>query len=350
MTSGPDRFPALFRNALERRPFRPHPLLFNGHLQTLASSRLARDFPWGFKTSRCLELELHDGVRVRLAVAERDRSAPTLVLLHGMGGSSRSGYMVGLSHKAWREGWNSIRLDLYNRNKRVSPPKIFHAGCNRDVAAILSAIVSRLGFGRLLLCGVSMGGNIILRLLGEWNVQAPPDIVGAAVMSPLVDLTSSSPILERPSNSIYRRYFVTRLRRLVQSHSEQLGHLVDLEALAAIRHIREFDELVTAPLAGFDNAVQYYQEASAFPLLSRIRIPTLVLHALDDPLLPSKPLCHPSVLQNPAILLHLTSKGGHAGFMEANAEGDIDRRWAENRIIEYFRALTAADNQNGRIC
>lgn len=320
-----------------RYPFQPPPWLRSGHLQTLAASRWSREFPWGWKHSSRVVLDLKDGSRVSLVKIVRDLGAPTLVVLHGMGGSSRSGYMLGLSHKAYTLGWNSALIDLYNVNMKLERPKIFHAGCSPDCRHILQLLSGMPEFGPLLLVGVSMGGNILLKTLGEWGHDTPGEILAAATLSPLMDLEAGCLRIDHPSNSLYRWYFLRRLKELTRRKASLLEGLVDLERLWSVRSIRDFDELVTAPLSGFKGAADYYRRSSSSRWLGKIRIPTLVIHAKDDPLLPWEPLKASEILANPYLYTQLTEHGGHVGFIEGGEANGWDRSWAENRILDYLR-------------
>lgn len=330
------------RRALREHPFKPHPLLLSGHLQTIVSSQLIRKFPWGWQHSEKSFLDLRDGARIRMMTVWRPEAPNTLVALHGMGGSSDSLYMQAFSHKAFREGWNSILLNLYDENTRSPRPRVFHAGVSEELDEILHSLRFRLNLGNILLVGVSMGGNILLKLLGEWGENVPLEVKAAATISPLVDLTVSWQTLERPSNFIYQRYFMRRLKELVRDRSECISQLIDMGAFERARTIREFDECFTAPLSGFSGAFDYYRRASALPHLGKIRVPTLLLHSRDDPLLPWEPFSRPEIQANPWLFPVLLGSGGHAAFVERSSRGDIDRCWAENRVIDFFRCAIQA--------
>lgn len=338
----PDRPVSLasFAELLTEKPFRAPVWLRHGHLQTLAGALAKRRFPWGGIDREEFFVDLSNGARVRAVGVWQARPAPTLVAIHGMGGSSASNYMLGLSHKAYREGWNAVLLDLYNRNRALPRPTIFHSGSSGEVGDILAKLAGKRGLREFLLVGVSMGGNILLKLLGEWGASAPVEVRAAAAVSPLVDLTVSWQLLERPSNLLFQHYFVRRLKELIKPHRQRLAPFVHFDALMQIRTVREFDELFTAPLGGFRDVFDYYQKASALPWLANIHIPTVVIHAQDDPLLPWEPLTRPHVCANSSLLVHLTPQGGHVGFAQRDEDSDRDRFWAENRAIDFFRMQT----------
>jgi predicted alpha/beta-fold hydrolase len=339
MTLDLGRLSGKTRRCFEQRPFCPHPALWNGHLQTIVASQQRRKFDWGWQTCVTKSVRLSEGAVVRAEVVFCDESSPTLVAVHGMGGSADSMYMLGLSHKAYLQGWNSVRLSLYNLNPELERPKVFHAGCSEDLGEIASQLFTHFGFEKCFFVGVSLGGNILLKLLGEWGDDHPWQLLAAATISPLVDLTASWQILDSKSNFLYRWYYVSRLRRLALRRADALASYVDIEKLGNVTTIREFDEAFTVPLSGYKDVFEYYREASAASGLRQIRVPTLLIHSRDDPLLPWRPLASSSVEQNPYLMLALSERGGHAAFVEGVRQ-DIDRSWAENRILEFFRLLS----------
>ncbi|MEJ2082861.1 MAG: alpha/beta hydrolase fold domain-containing protein [Acidobacteriota bacterium] len=323
------------RTLLERRPFRCHRWLRSGHGQTIIGSQQRRRFEWGWSSSVSERILLPDGVAVDALWVEVDRSAPTLVAVHGMSGSNRSLYMLGLSHKAYLRGWNSLLLDLYDRSESR---RIFHAGCSSEVRAIIEAFRSSKDLADILIAGVSMGGNIVLKLAGEAGARPPAWLRGVGVISPLVDLTASWHLMDRRSNWLYRHYYVRRLKKLTQRNLVHLRDEIDVERLRRVRSIRQFDEVVTVPLAGFADVSDYYRRASAAPWLEQIATPALAIHASDDPFLPAEPLLRKELARHQALCVALTDHGGHVAFIEDRCV-DLDRSWAENRLIEFFALL-----------
>ncbi|MEE2822503.1 MAG: alpha/beta fold hydrolase [Acidobacteriota bacterium] len=324
--------------------FHPPFWLRGAFQQTLFGSVVSRDFSWGWKHFQEHFIDLECGTCVRLAGIWKNPSLPTVVVLHGTGGSRNSTYMKGLSHKAYREGWNAVLPDLYNTNQFVESPKVFHSGSSREVEAVLQQVVERYRVEEMYLVGVSMGGNILLKLLGEWGSSCPDQVRSAAVISPLVDLNASWKVLEKSSNYIFQHHMVTNLKKRVQKDLPNLDRFVDQKAWSRIRTFRQFDDLYTAPLAGFSDALDYYDKASALPYLKDICLPTLLIHALDDPLLPADPFVSSEVCSNPSLCVVLTQQGGHVGFVEKRGRNGQDRFWAENRVIDFFRFVSEALN------
>ena len=326
-----------FEQILERRSFVPPIWLREPHLQTLGASLVKRKYSWGWRDSQQQFLDLSDGSRIMAVCIWQCSSAPTMVAVHGMGGSSQSTYMQGLSHKAHREGWNAILLNLYNQNRDLCRPKIFHAGASSEIGEIIQKLIDQYNLMEVFLVGASMGGNILLKFLGERGSQLPQEIRSAAVISPLVDLVTSARILESPSNFLFQRHFVKNLKKRIREQSTELDNFIDLKKMMNIRTVREYDQLVTVPLSGFCDVSEYYKTVSAQSYLKDVRVPTLLLHSKDDPLIPWKPFVLPEVRSNQSLIVKLTSTGGHLGFIEREKKRDVDRRWAENRVIDFFR-------------
>lgn len=328
------------RALFAERPFDPHPLLLNGHLQTIVASQQRRKFSWGQDDVHDLDLELQDGTVVSSHLRIQDANRMTLIVVHGMAGSSQSEYMQALAYKASLEGWNSILFDLYDIRSNPSQRTIFHAGSSPKIRELVNSSADELGLKRIALVGVSMGGNMVLKLLGEWGEDRPDTLLGAAVISPLTDLTESWKMLDlRASNLFYRRYYVNRLKKLALSRFQDRREEIDLSRLESLRTIRDFDKVVTVPAGQFESVDEYYQQASSAPLLHAIRLPTLIIHSKDDPFLPWRPLTYPQVAANPNLMICLTRKGGHVGFIERK-NINIDRSWAENRTIDFLRILS----------
>ena len=331
-------------NHLGDNPFLPHRWLRNGNLQTVVGSQQRRQFPWGWAKCKTDRLELGNGSQVDVTYLVRDARRPTLIAIHGMAGSSQSLYMQALSHKAFRQGWNFALPSLYNVEPHPSRPKIFHAGCSREIEDIIKIFSRRHSLRALVLVGVSMGGNIVLKMLGEWGKDCPGFVRAAAAISPLVDLMSSWSILDQRSNLLYRWYYLRRLRRLALRRSNLMGRFLDMDKLKRVNTIRAFDELFTAPLSGYQGAFDYYQKVSSISVLPRINVPTLVIHSKDDPLLPWQPLARPEISQNHSLLVHMTRHGGHVAFIARAPGQDVDRAWAENRVIDFFSIAAEADD------
>ncbi len=324
-------------------PFRPCPLIPGGHAQTLAAWAWPRRFrPAETRGDGTRLFEVEPGVRLlaRCRWHEEDRARRvTVLLVHGLGGSADAPYMVGAARLAHRAGANVIRLNQRNcGGTEHLTPTLYHSGMSGDLAAIVRELEARDGLTRILVAGFSMGGNLALKMAGEMGEDTPSSLLGICAVSPALDLAATVTNLERPSNYAYERTFARGLRRLVVRKKHLYPNLYDTSALARARGVRDFDELYTAPHGGFDGASDYYRRASAIHRTSRIRLPTLVIHAQDDPLVPFEPLRRPEVLHNPNIHLAAPPHGGHVAFVSTSK---TERFWAEGRLARFLELLSA---------
>ena len=341
--------PTTLAAALAMHPFEPSVWLRNPHYQTIAAALWPRDFSWSRLESERRLFLLPDGSRIAVDCSwqpDRTRS-PTLIVVHGLEGSSNSPYMLGVTHKAYHYGFNVARLNLRNcGGTEHQTETLYHAGQSDDVRLVVKTLIQQDGLDQIGIIGFSMGGNICLKLAGEWGTHAPKAVLGVVGVSPLVDLTTSWQLIERLENTLYRWMFVWNLKQRIRRKAKLFPDRYDVSRLRGLRTIRHFDERYQAPCSGFADADDYYRRASALPFLPAIRIPTLILHAEDDPILPVTPFRHPEVQNNPYILTLIVDQGGHVGFIARNRKEDLDCYWAENRAVEFFRLLLGGIKQN----
>jgi predicted alpha/beta-fold hydrolase len=327
---------------LERKAFKPHSLFVNGHAQTLAGYAWPRRF--GLRALRTDDervFEIEPGVRLLAHCRwHKERLAhPTLLLSHGLEGSSTSVYMLSTAAKAFDAGFNVLRLNQRNcGGTEHLTPTLYHSGMSGDLRAVMLELIEEDKLDQICLAGFSMSGNIALKLAGEYGETPPRELSAICAVSPSVDLSASVEAIERPDNRLYMRNFMKNLRRRIRHKQKLYPELYDATNLNQVRTIREFDERYTAAHGGFASADDYYARASALSLMGQIRIPTLIIHAQDDPFIPFEPLRHPSIKENPYLLLLAPQHGGHVGFVGSETTGE-DRFWAENRLVEFCRLM-----------
>lgn len=328
---------------LESKPFRPHPLFVGGHKQTLAGYAWPRRF-------RLRPLHRHDEERlfevepdVKLLAhcrwLEPRLEHPTLVVLHGLEGSSDARYMLGTATKALRKGFNTVRLNLRNcGDTEHLTPTLYNSGMSGDLLAVVNELYERDGLRDIFIAGFSMSGNIVLKLAGENGARLVGKIKGVCAVSASVDLHACAAAIERRDNRLYMNSFIRSMRRRVRRKGKLFPDRYDTTNLHEVRTIRDFDNRFTSADAGYRDADDYYAQASSLPLIKDIRVPTLIIHAHDDPFIPFHSLQHPSVAANPHVILLDPPHGGHLGFLAAETEGE-DRFWAENRVVEFCKLL-----------
>jgi uncharacterized protein len=319
--------------------FVPRRGLRGGHLQTLAGHFLPRRNRLPEPERRLFHVA--DGVQVRCDCNwQRDRGAAlTVVIVHGLEGSSESKYVIGTGSKAWMAGMNVVRMNVRNcgGTERLGPT-LYHSGLSGDVGAVVNELISADRVPQVAIVGFSMGGNLVLKLAGEWGSAAPRELVAIAAVCPGMDLAASAAELHRWSNRIYEWRFLLSLWQSVGRKARLFPEVFRRPALRAMRSLREFDDEVTARYCGFTCAEDYYRRASASPLVPRIAVPTLVIHSQDDPFVRLLPETRAALQANPQVQFVETEHGGHCAFVGQSNGGD--GRWAERQIVEFFRAIS----------
>ena len=266
---------------------------------------------------------------------QRDRVAhPLLLALHGLEGSSRAHYMQGLAAKGHRAGFNVILLNQRNcGDTEHLGPGLYHSGLTHDADHVIREL-AREGIERVVVAGYSLGGNLALKLAGDYGEAPPPQLRGVCAVSPVMELGACVDALERRQNLVYQWNFVRGLRARMRRKNICHPGTFDLAALGRIRTVREFDDRYTAPFFGFHGASDYYRRASAMRVIDRIRVPALIITAEDDPFVPVEPFRDPRVTGNPHLDVVIAKHGGHCAFV-TGADATSDGYWAEDRIIEF---------------
>ena len=318
-------------------PYRP-PAPLGGHLQTILPSLFRRVDGVAYRRER---LELDDGDFLDLDWAGPDAAegARLAVVAHGLEGSTERAYVRGMVRALQGAGWSVLAWNL--RGCSGEPNRLaraYHSGATEDLDAVVRHALGR-GWRRVGVVGFSLGGNLSLRWLGELGDRVPREIVGAVGVSVPVDLAGSAAAMEGLSRRLYMRRFLRSLRAKTAEKAERFPDGPDPAPVAAMRTFAAFDAHVTAPLHGFASAEDYWARASAGPLLSRIRVPTLLVNALDDPFL--GPGCFPASAGCVRVLT--PRRGGHVGFV---ARGGTF--WSEATAVRWLGACAARHPTAGR--
>ncbi|HVO88989.1 MAG TPA: alpha/beta fold hydrolase [Casimicrobiaceae bacterium] len=314
-------------------PYRAPPWLRGGHAQTIYPSYLKRE-----------RAPLR---RERVFTADGDfwdfdwldtpatPDAPLVVLFHGLEGGSGSHYARALMHLLAQRGWRGVIPHF--RGCSGEPNRLaraYHSGDHEDVGAMLQAIHERRGNAAALFAvGVSLGGSALLNWLGRHGEAATRIVQAAAAISTPIDLTAAGIAIGQGLNRIYTVHFLTTLKPKSLAMAKRFPGVLSETAIRAARTMWEFDEVVTAPLHGFTGADDYWRRASCKPWLTQVRVPTLVLNALNDPFIPAASLPSREETSN-AITLERPEHGGHAGFASGPFPGHV--RWLPLRLVEFF--------------
>lgn len=267
---------------------------------------------------RLEQIDTPDGDFLELHHLSGNAGTPLLVLLHGLEGSLRSHYIQGLLDEASRRGWRAVVLIFrscggsLNRTRRF-----YHSGETTDLAFTIDHIAATYPDAPLILAGVSLGGNVLLKYLGEREDSVPPGVRAAAAVSVPYDLARAASHIDKGFAKLYQRSFIRSLQSKALAKLEHFPDLVHREQIRSIRTMRDFDNYITAPLHGFRDADDYYAQSSAINWLHSIRVDTLLLSAVDDPFLPSQVLddVRNAAAYNSSLHLEFTPNGGHAGFV-----------------------------------
>ena len=332
--------------------FHPRPWLCNGHAQTIAGNFLPRPSHLPPPTRQLVEVSPAHGTQISSQVlcechwqSLPDRpNRPTVIIVHGLEGSSHSQYVVGNANKLWRAGCNVIRMNMRNcgghdyEMARLTPT-LYHSGMSSDVDHVMRFFLEAEQLTSISLIGYSMGGNLVLKLAGDLGADAPPQLRCAIGVSPAVDLDSSATALHEWQNRLYERKFLRALLRRFRRKAVLFPRAFDPQRATGIASLRDFDDCITALYSGFRSASDYYYKAAAARVLDRIAIPTLILHACDDPFIRFTPETRASISSNSHITLLETEHGGHCAFLATPdpATGN-DGYWAEHTALRFVLA------------
>jgi predicted alpha/beta-fold hydrolase len=325
-------------------PFSPRSGLGNAHLQTIVGNFYPRPELGLAAGAEKVEVDPSDGSRVLCHChwQPEPATALTLVLVHGLEGSSESRYMLGITGRAWAAGYNVVRMNMRTcgGTERLTPT-LYHSGLSGDLGVVVRHFAERYALTRVALAGYSMGGNMVLKLAGEWGNAAP--LVAVAAVCPAIDLAVGADALHEPLNRAYEWKF---LRGLMARYQRKARLYPDIyaprKAIGPVRSIREFDDKIVARYWDFQNADDYYYRAASARVVERIAVPTLILRALDDPFIRLLAQTRAKLRANPSVTLVESRHGGHCGFLSRDSGNEI--HWAEAMVMRFLRAATGGND------
>lgn len=323
--------------------FRPTRMLFGGNLQTFAAFYFyARKLP---EQAVHQHVTLPDGDIIVLhddCPAGWQRGDRTALLVHGVCGYHGSSYVSRTARRLNEHGVRTFRIDLRGQGAGEALARHpYHGGSSPDLAAAVQAAKELTDGSPLSVIGFSLGGNILLKMLGEAPEWGMPVIEQAIAVNPPIDITQTSRALSRGFGRLYDKYFCDILWNQLQARQKLRPDLVTVTFPRRPRTVREFDEVFTAPLGGFASAKDYYEKVSSAQLLHKIQVPTIILTAADDPLIPVEPFLKAE--RSPHVALHVSQKGGHLGYISRGSK-DPDRHWMDWRVVEW---VTSMPTHNG---
>ena len=295
---------------------------------------------------RLFEVEAGTKLLAKCHWQPQPRESPALVLVHGLEGSSESGYMRGAAEKAFCRGFSVLRLNQRNcGGTEALTPTLYNSGLSEDFGAVLRELIERDGLARIFFAGYSMGGNLVLKMAGDLGAQAPLQLQGVSGICPTLDLARCVDALDQPGNALYQWNFVRHLKARMKRKLRLFPGRFRVDRLEGVRSVREFDDVITAPHCGYRDADDYYERASAARVMHRIAVPTLILTAQDDPFVPVASFQSPGITKNQNIQFYAPEHGGHCSFI--SREGGEERYWAEARIVAFCAGeINAQPNLN----
>jgi predicted alpha/beta-fold hydrolase len=314
-------------------------------VQTIASFLLPRNIHLPPAEERLVEVE--PGIKLRCwcywqGTGRADRAQPlTLIVVHGLEGSSDSQYMQGIARNGLAAGMNVVLMNQRNCGGMDHfAPTLYNSSLSGDVAAVVRSVLENDDVSRFALIGFSMGGNLVLKLAGEWGSDGPGQFRAVAAVCPAMDLAASADALHEPANRIYEYYFLMQLFRRLRRKAHLFPDSFDASRLRGISTLRMFDDRITAYYCGFTGAEDYYARAAAANVVDRIAVPALIIHAANDPFIRVQPETLQRIASNPNITYVETADGGHCAFLgelngSHNGDGPDDGRWAEREVVEF---------------
>lgn len=316
----------------------PHPWLAGGHRQTLLGYWSRRRLRWTLP-SQDLVVDAEEDVRLLARAtwqAEPRAERPALVIVHGLGGSDASAYVVSTGRHAFARGWHVVRMNMRGAGDgEALCPRLYNAGLDMDLLAVVAAVAQVTP--RVAVAGFSLGANQALLALGRRREELPPALLGVAAVCPPLDLSACADALARPDNRLYQHYFMTMLREAYRRRTRRWPALFEAGRERATRTVREYDEAITAYYGGYKSAADYYARSSAGPWLASIERPALVLAAADDPMIPEASVVRWPLPASGLVRREIAPTGGHVGFVGRSAAPGFF--WAAPRVLDFLEEV-----------
>lgn len=310
-----------------------HPPIYlrNGHLQTILPSLFRRLGTTGYKRER-IETPDEDFLDLDWSRCGRRRLG---IISHGLEGSSQRHYAVGMAKMLNRHGWDALAWNYRSCSGEINRRRRFyHNGAIDDLETVIQHALTKYSYEQIVLIGFSLGGNLTLVYLGDQGSAIDFRVSGAVVYSVPCDLAASSRTLSRLQCKPYMHNFLVSLHRKIQAKMRVMPDRIDDQNFDRIKNFKDYDDRYTAPLHGFENAQDYWNKCSSLNYISKVRVPTLVVNALDDPFLAGD--CYPvkAASESQYVFLETPSSGGHVGFIQFNGD---ESYWSENRAIDFIQ-------------
>jgi len=317
--------------------YRPMKRLPGGHLQTIFPS-LLRKVATPTPQRERLDTPDHDFIDADWYRHKGPRTAarPLVMVMHGLEGNSRKPYVQGMVTAFFNLGWDALAWNFRSCSGTMNRQlRFYHCGDTPELAFMVNYALAQ-GYGTVVLVGFSMGGNLVLRYLGEKGPQVPKEVIAGAALSVPVNVEDSVRKLHRPGNYLYHRRFLRDLKRKVRQKALIMPEHINTAPLRRIRTLTQLDDYFTGPIHGFENGVDYYRKTASLDVLPQITVPSLIINAQNDPFLSAS--CYPYALldTHPHVWLETPAQGGHCGFAGPGLNGLF---WSDRRVAAWASAL-----------
>jgi uncharacterized protein len=318
---------------IKKSNYKPPFLLQHAHLQTIYPS-LFRKFDVNFYQRERINTPDDDFLDLDWS---RIGSKKLAIISHGLEGNSHRSYAVGMVKALNQNGWDALAWNFRGCSGEINRQlRFYHSGAVEDLECVIQHVLKTRNYKTISLIGFSMGGNLSLVYLGKNSRNIPSILKKAVVFSVPCDLKASSEKIAKPTNKIYMQRFLRKLHDKVKRKKSLFPNQIDDDHFDQIKNFKDFDDRYTAPIHGFENAEDYWQKCNSKQFIPKIKIPTLIMNAQNDPFL--SPECFPynEVLQTEYVFLEIPKSGGHVGFVQFNKEKIY---WSEKRAIDFLNNI-----------
>jgi predicted alpha/beta-fold hydrolase len=308
------------------------PLFNNRHIQTILGLIATGPKPVkSYKHKRIL-IKIPEGKLALDCSFQKEKKAPTLLIIHGLTGSSNSAYVERMSRHGYSDGFNIIRMNMRGCGNTINlTPSIYNAGQSSDLQATISYLIKN-KHEKIAIISYSLGGNLALKWAGEY--KTPKQVSSLTAISPVIDLEKAGNASELPENWLYKLKILTSLKSLIKKKNLHLPKLYDLTLLSDISSVKDFDTIYQTKKTGYKSIEEYYSRASAINYLKNISLRTLILTSKDDPLVPISSFYNKDLKNNKNITLTITNHGGHVGFLGKSKE---ERYWSDIQTLNFIK-------------
>ncbi len=325
---------------LDEIEFNPLGLFRNGHFQTIYNALFFK--PVNPPNTKHFQIKLDDKNTIICDYNKNQKglSETCVILVHGLEGSSQSNYVVSTALKLLKNGFDVIRVNIRNCGSTSHLSEtLYNAGLSDDIKKVIDYSINQLNYKNIFAIGFSLGANTVLKMAGEYEDNYPKELKGVAAVSPPLDLLECSYEIIKPKNIVYDDHYRKRLIKTYKNKKKYYPNHIDLKIIEKIKTLKDFDNHITAPSFGYKNGDEYYKENSSLKFLPPIKVNTLIIQAKDDPIIPFESTETALKINNANIHYLITNYGGHVGFTNSfsSSKNDVDRRWAENRIVDFVK-------------